>query len=86
MPFTQTLSTDQLARTWKRLVDDRLVKDGAVLLSKADLVAAATALQDYLWTNRTAVNTALPVASRNALTTDQKLTLLAIVALVNLEG
>jgi hypothetical protein len=50
------------------------------------LVAAANALQAYLWDNRSAINTALPVAARTALNTDQKMALLAVVALVNLEG
>lgn len=86
MPFTQTLTAAQISRAWKRLVNERLVRDGAVPLSKTDLAAAATALQDYLWANRAAINTALPVAARNALTTDQKLALIAIVALTNLGG
>jgi hypothetical protein len=86
MPFTETLTATQVARAWKRLVDDRLVKDGPVALTKAELSAAASALQTFLWDNRTTVNNALPVAARNGLTTDQKLTLLAIVALVNLEN
>lgn len=85
MAFTQTLTVGQLSRAWKRLVDQRLVVDGPVSLTKAELVSAASALQDYLWSNRAAVNTALPVAARNGLTTEQKLALLAIVALVNLE-
>jgi hypothetical protein len=84
--FTQTLSAGQLSRAWKRLVDERLVRDGAVSLSKADLVAAASAVQDYLWANRAAINTAIPQPARGALNTEQKMALLAIVALVNMEG
>jgi isopentenyl diphosphate isomerase/L-lactate dehydrogenase-like FMN-dependent dehydrogenase len=86
MPFTQTLTAPQAARAWKRLVDAHLAPAGPVTLTKAELVAAANALQAYLWDNRSAINTALPVAARTALNTDQKMALLAVVALVNLEG
>lgn len=86
MPFTQTLTPAQLARAWKRLVDQRLIADGPVSLTKADLAAAASAVQDFLWTNRAAINSAIPLPARTELTTDQKLALLAIVVTANLEG
>ena len=86
MPFTQLLTAAQKARAWKRLVDAHLVPVGPVSLTKAELSAAADAVQLFLWNNRAAINTALPVAARSALNTDQKLALLAIVVTANLEG
>jgi len=86
MPFTQTLTPQQVKRAWARLVDERLVRDGPVTLTKADLVAAANAVQAFLWDNRAALNTAVPQPARAQLTTDQKMALLAVVVLANLEG
>ena len=86
MPFTQLLTAAQIKRSWKRLVDERLVLDGPVSLSKTDLVAAAEGVQAFLWANRAAINTAIPLPARAALTTDQKMMLAAIVILANLEG
>jgi hypothetical protein len=86
VPFTQTLTAAQVGRAWRRLVDERLAPAGPVTNTKAELVAATNALQQFLWDNRAAVNTALPVSVRNALNTDQKMALLAIVVLANLEG
>jgi hypothetical protein len=86
MAFTQNLTPSQLSRAWKRLVDHHILPAGPVGLTKVQLANAAEALQTYLWDNRAAINTALPVAARNGLTTDQKLALLAVVSLVNLEG
>ena len=86
MPFTQFLSATQKKRAWKRLVDERLVLDGPVSLTKAELSAAADSIQAFLWDNRAAINTSLPPAARSALNTDQKLALVAIVVIANLEG
>lgn len=86
MPFTQTLTAAQLTKSWTRLVDQNLVKDGPVALSKTNLTAAATAVQAFLWANRAAINAAIPEPAKTALTTDQKLALLAVVVIANLEG
>jgi hypothetical protein len=86
VPFTQTLTAAQVGRAWRRLVDERLAPAGPVTVQKSDLVAATNALQTFLWDNRTAINNALPLAVRNALNTDQKMALLAIIVLANLEG
>jgi hypothetical protein len=86
MAFTQTLTAGQISRAWKVLVDERLAPAGPVAVTKPDLVAAVNAMQDFLWTNRAAINSALPVAVRTALNTDQKMALLATVVLANLEG
>ena len=86
MPFTQFLSATQKKHAWKRLVDERLVLDGPVSLTKAELSDAADSIQSFLWSNRAAINTALAPAARSALTTDQKLALVAIVVIANLGG
>ena len=86
MPFTQLLTTAQKARAWKRLVDAHLVSAGPVSLTKTELSDAADAVQAFLWSNRAAINTALPVVARSGLNTDQKLALVATVITANLEG
>ena len=86
MPFTQTLTAAQVKRAWRRLVDDRLAPDGPVTVTKAELAAAAEGVQAFLWANRAALNTAVPLPARTTLTTDQKMALLAAVVLANLEG
>ena len=48
-------------------------------LTKADLRAAVNALDDYLNTNAGAINSAIPLPARTALTTSQKARLLMFV-------
>ena len=48
-------------------------------LTKADILAAANALDDYLNTNAAAINLAIPQPARAQLTTSQKARLLKIV-------
>jgi hypothetical protein len=86
MAFTQTLTAAQTSRSWRRLVEETLGVAGPVTLTKADLKAATDAVQLFLWTNRTALNTAIPLPARTDLTTEQKMALLAVVAIANLEG
>ena len=50
-------------------------------LTKADLRAAVNALDDYLVTNASAINQAIPQPARGALTAAQKAELLSAVAL-----
>lgn len=45
-------------------------------MSKTDLRAAVDALDDYLETNKTAINNALPAAAKAGMTTKQKAKLL----------
>lgn len=52
---------------------------GSVL--KADVLAAISAIDDFLDSNATAVNNAFPTAFRNAASTPQKALVVAIVAL-----
>jgi hypothetical protein len=50
-------------------------------LTKAQLRAAVDALDDFLNTNATAINNAIPAAARTALSTSQKAALLNYVVL-----
>lgn len=50
--------------------------------SKPNVLAAVDALDDYLTTNATAINTAIPQPARGAMTVQQKLVLIAYVALM----
>lgn len=87
MAFTQTLTDAQKQRAWTRLVREHILTVGSLVgLTKPDLIAAADALQAFLWANRMALNGALPEPFKGATTTDQKLALLALVALANLDG
>ena len=52
---------------------------GSMSVTKADLLAAVAALDQFLETNRTAVNSAIPQPARAALTTNQKIRLLKFV-------
>ena len=49
--------------------------------SKVDVRAAVDALDDYFTSNATAINTAIPQPARGAMTTAQKLNLIAYVAM-----
>lgn len=87
MAFTELLTDSAKQRAWRKLVNEHVLPYGPLVgLTKPDLVAAADAVQAYLWANRAAINTALPEPFKSAATQDQKLALLAIVALANLEG
>ena len=55
-------------------------------VTKADVRAAVDALDLYLDTNATAINTAIPQPARGALTSAQKARLLSLVALRRFGG
>jgi hypothetical protein len=86
MAFEQNLTPAQVARAWKRLVEAQLAPAGPVGLTRHDLAAAVNAVQTFIWDNRTALNQAIPQPARGVLTTDQKVALLAIVVVANMEG
>jgi hypothetical protein len=52
---------------------------GDISITKADLRAAVNALDDFMSTNATAVNTAIPQPARSALSTAQKAYMLMLV-------
>ena len=68
-----------LMKTWSR-------RREPIAVSKADLRAAADALDNYLNDNAAAINSAIPVAARTGLTTAQKAELLSFVALKRYVG
>lgn len=59
--------------------DESRDRSGFAALTKADLIAAVNGLDDYLETNKVAMNTAIPQPARGALTTKQKARLLVYV-------
>lgn len=85
-PFSQTLSPAQVRRAWHRFVDEDVIPDGPVSLTKGELAAAVEAVQAWLWSNRAAINQAIPQPARASLTADQKMGLLMIVIQSNREG
>jgi Ni2+-binding GTPase involved in maturation of urease and hydrogenase len=63
------------------------MREDGVSITKADLRAAVDALDDWFDANAATLNTALPVAARNGLTTTQKARLLrAVIARRYLSG
>jgi len=63
------------------------MREGGVSITKADLRAAVDALDDWFDANAATLNTALPLAARNGLTTTQKARLLrAVIARRYLSG
>ena len=71
-----TLTTAQQKQTLRELSDE-IGKDGSVGLTKADIIAAAVALDDFFTSNAAAINSAIPQPARAALTTPQKAALAA---------
>lgn len=67
------------AALWADFMRDRSAARDALGLTKADLRAAVNALDDFLHNNAAAVNSAIPLPARTALTTAQKALLLQYV-------
>lgn len=67
---------DLWAEFMRELSRDR---DPVGVMTKADLRAAVNAIDDYLNTNASAINTAIPQPARGVLTTAQKARLLKAV-------
>jgi hypothetical protein len=78
MALTQGQKDALLKRVQTRWSDART----ACPFTKAQLIAAADAADTWLDANKTEYNSALPVAFRNAASTEQKGLLLAYVVLV----
>lgn len=72
------LTAEQRREAMARLAA-ALDRRGVVTLTKADLLAAVAAWDDYLDTNVATINQALPQPARGALTTDQKVALFKFV-------
>lgn len=69
------LPTNDRIAVWAQwMQENKATITGA--MTKADLQAAVNALDDFLNTNATAINNAIPVAARGALSTPQKAALL----------
>lgn len=64
---------------WSEFMSELSSERGALGVTKADLRAAFDALDDFMNTNATAINTAIPQPARAALTTAQKARLLMFV-------
>jgi hypothetical protein len=76
------LSDPDRSRVWRGLMRAWSANGETVAgITKTDLLAAVNALDDFLNTNATSVNNALPTAFKNNATTGQKGLLLAAVAL-----
>lgn len=67
------------ALLWAEFMRDRSAARDPLLLTKADVRAAVDALDAFMNTNATAINTAIPQPARGALTTAQKALLLQFV-------
>jgi hypothetical protein len=69
------LPTNDRIAVWAQwMQENKATITGA--MTKADLQAAVNALDDFLNTNATAINNAIPAAARGALSTAQKAALL----------
>lgn len=64
---------------WSDFMRDRSAVRDPLPLLKADIRAAVDALDNFLNTNATAINTAIPLPARTTLTTPQKALLLQYV-------
>lgn len=71
------LSDNDRAEVWAQWMRDNADTVGA--MTKSDLRAAANALDDFLNTNATAINNAIPQPARGVLSTSQKARLLMLV-------
>lgn len=72
------MNTTERARTCAQFMRDNREDFGCL---KTDMQAAVNSLDDFLTNNAAAINTAIPQPARGAMTTAQKLTLIAYVAL-----
>jgi hypothetical protein len=77
------LSDGDRAAVWLQWM--RLNAEGCGI-TKADLRAAVNALDDFLDTNASAINTAIPQPARGSLSAAQKARLLSLVALRRFGG
>jgi len=73
------LSDTDRAQLWADFMRDRSAARDPLGLSKAELRAAADALDQFLSDNAAAINSAIPQPARSALTTPQKALLLQYV-------
>ena len=73
------LSDPARIEVWAESMRDMSSAAESVGITKADLRAAVNALDDYLNTNATAINTAIPLPARTALTSPQKARLMMLV-------
>lgn len=73
------LSTSDRALARVDFTQELMQKGESIGIVKADLLAAADALDDFLNTNATAVNQAIPLPARTSLTAAQKARLLMYV-------
>jgi len=64
---------------WAKFMSDASNSRDSLPLLKADLRAAVDAIDDWIETNKTAFNSAIPQPSRSSLTAKQKAKLLMIV-------
>jgi hypothetical protein len=64
---------------WARFMREISVRRESISVSKADLRAAAVALDSWLDDNASSANSALPTAARTGLTTKQKAMLFMVV-------
>ena len=71
--------TDRVDVNAKYQRDASAVRDAFANVVKADLQAAVNALDTFLSNNATAINNAIPLPARTALTTQQKAKLLMYV-------
>lgn len=71
------LSENDRAAIWAEFMrDSELSAESYGSMTKADLRAAVDAIDSYLETNKTAINSAIPQPARGAMTTKQKAKLL----------
>ena len=81
-----TLTSDQRRALWAELMQE-LSRDGqTVAITKGDLRAAVDALDTWLDTNASTINTAIPQPARGALTTAQKARMLMFVVRARYAG
>lgn len=75
-----TLSADDLTAVWAQWMQvSSSIKEPMPGVLKADVLAAVTALDSFMNTNAGAVNNAIPLPARTALTTAQKARMLMFV-------
>lgn len=73
------LSDEVRRETWAEFMSELSTERQTLALTKAELRAALDALDDFLNTNATAINNAIPQPARGALTVSQKARLLMFV-------
>jgi hypothetical protein len=79
------LTVEQRREVWRALADE-LVRDGPVSLTKAELDAAATAVDAWIDANQVSFNTALPQPFRSQATALQKSVLFSLVLARRVRG